>query len=570
MILAVGTWPFGSAPQAALVLNITLAGLIPVLAFDLGRRLAGHITGVSAALLLTMMPLLVIAFSMESYLYVAFILGSLDAYVSGRYRLAGVLVGLTALVRGDGVLLSASLLTYDLLAYRQLRWRLIIPAITIPAGWYLFATLYYGSPFPATLAAKTAQGEFNWLGEYFLSGFREFYWKPWLEDYGLVFYLFPILIFLGLIRAVLTERRWLILIIRDALYVLTFVGLGVTFAAWYYAPLMPGLVLLTGRGIQFVANSVARLIFHPRPGSNNQTARRATFLSLGLATSLTVLLLVAIYPVTNDIIEANPDWKARAYPDAARWIASNTNASANLATIDIGHLGYWSGRHMIDIVGLAQPDVAPHIATGDFGFAIRRYEPDMVLIGASWLPEVQSHDWFQAAYAPRQALKFNGLDEPLVLFTRLDGVKVHSQRVPSLEIQPLQADFNHQVSLTGFHVNQPAQGGLLNLTLYWQVDAPLEIDFTVFVQLVDRENNILAQGDAKPQRGFYRTTYWQPGEQVIDSFSLQLEPEIPAGDYDILVGLYEADNGARLQILDDAGQFVSDHVRLSRIRIHKP
>jgi hypothetical protein len=25
-----------------------------------------------------------------------------------------------------------------------------------------------------------------------------------------------------------------------------------------------------------------------------------------------------------------------------------------------------------------------------------------------------------------------------------------------------------------------------------------------------------------------------------------------------------------LQILDDAGQFVSDHVRLSRIRIHKP
>ena len=275
--------------------------------------------------------------------------------------------------------------------------------------------------------------------------------------------------------------------------------------------------------------------------------------------------------MTYDIIKANPDWKAQAYPDVARWITKNTNLSANLATIDIGHLGYWSNRHIIDIVGLAQPDVAPHIAKGDFGYAIRTHQPDMILIGASWLPEIQSRDWFQAEYTPRHALKLTGLDEPFVLFTRYEGVKVHSQSIPPIEIQPLYIDFNRQVTLTGYHVNQPASpGSLLNLSLVWQVETPLEIDFTVFAQLVDADNNIIAQGDAKPQNGFYPTPYWQPGEQIIDTYRLPLSHDTPPGSYDILLGFYEAGNGARLQILDDAGQFKSDHVRLRGVEVREP
>ena len=70
MILAAGTWLFGSALQAALVLNIGLSMLIPVLTFDAGRRLAGRVTGLAGALLLITAPLLIISFSMESFLYV--------------------------------------------------------------------------------------------------------------------------------------------------------------------------------------------------------------------------------------------------------------------------------------------------------------------------------------------------------------------------------------------------------------------------------------------------------------------------------------------------------------------
>ena len=49
LILAPGVWLFGSAPTAALILNIALAGLIPILAYDLGRHLSGRITGAGGA-----------------------------------------------------------------------------------------------------------------------------------------------------------------------------------------------------------------------------------------------------------------------------------------------------------------------------------------------------------------------------------------------------------------------------------------------------------------------------------------------------------------------------------------
>lgn len=568
MILAVGAWLFGSAPRAALILNVTLAALIPILAYDLGRRLAGRITGVSGALLLVWMPLLVIAFSMESYLYVALILAAFDAYAARRYMLAGLLTGVTALARGDAVLVGACILTYDFLAHRRLLWQLILPAISLPAAWYLFATVYYGSPFPATLSAKTAQGQFDWLGEHFISGFLA-YWDDWVKDYSPLFYLFPIFTLLGAVRGLWTQRLWLIVIAHAALYVATFVGLGVTFAEWYYAPLTPAAALLAARGVRFTASGSARLATKlPRLRSASGLVRLT---SMGVAAGLTVILLSLLYPVTRDVVAANPNWKAQVYPATARWIAANTSPTANLSTIDIGHLGYWSKRQIIDIVGLAQPDVPPHIAEGDFGYAIRHYQPDMVLIGALWLPEIQAMPWFQADYTPRHAFKFTDLDAPLVLFTRSDGVKVQSKTVPSTEIRPLEVDFNRQITLTGYHVNPTiVPGSPIHLTLFWQVEAPIDVDFTVFVQLVDANNNLISQGDGKPQRGFYRTVHWQPGEEVVDSYTLPLEADTPPGVYSIILGFYEAEDGARLQILDEARNFISDHVRLDGIEVQSP
>ncbi len=558
MLLAAGVWFFGSAPRAGLGLNLALATLIPVVAYDLGRRLSGRITGLGGALLLMLMPLLVMAFSMESYLYVALILAAVDAYAAGRWRLAGGLAGLTGLVRGDAILLPACMLSYDVLAQRRFRWELIIPAIAIPTGWYLFATFYYGWPFPATLSAKVAQGEFNWLGQRFIDGLAA-YWDKWTrgQDYDTL-YLFLPLVALGAAWAAWKERPWLILIARDGLYVTAFVVLAVPAADWYYASLAPGLALLSARGVQAAAEGIARWAAAP--------ARR--LLAIGLAGLLLAVLLTTLYPISQALIAGSPDWKAHVYPETARWIAANTNPSASLATIDIGHLGYWSERPIVDIVGLAQPDVSAHIAQGDFGYAIRHYQPDLVLIGYSWLPEVQAADWFQADYAPRRYFNFDRLEEPLVLFSRKSGVKVQPDLLPGLRFQPLDVDFNRQIRLAGYRLNQPLiAGSNLILTLDWQAKATPVTNYTVFVQLVDGENHILAQADEPPQQGFYSTVYWQPGEQIIDTHLVPLDRAIPPGRYAILLGLYDGQTGGRLQILNQAGKFESDYFRLDGIEV---
>jgi hypothetical protein len=374
----------------------------------------------------------------------------------------------------------------------------------------------------------------------------------------------------ALIPILRQERPWLIMLARDGLYITVFVVLGVPTAEWYYAPLMPGAALLTARGIQAVAKGIGWMMRGGRGGK--ETRNLSGRISGAVATLLIALLLAVLCPVSAKIAASHPNWKARVYPSMGRWIGQNTNASANLATIDIGHLGYWSRRQIIDIVGLAQPDVAPHIAKGDFGYAIRHYQPDLILIGYTWLPEIQASAWFQENYAPRHYFHFRMLDAPLVLFSRRVGVKVQPATAPAAEIQPLAVDFNRQIELTGYHLNQPLQpSSEVKLTLFWQAKAPLAVDFTVFAQLVDPTNNvIIAQGDSKPQDGFYPTPYWQPGETIVDRHTFSLPRELPPGHYDLLVGFYEAENGQRLQILDEAGAFESDHVRLSNIQVQAP
>ena len=46
---------------------------------------------------------------------------------------------------------------------------------------------------------------------------------------------------------------------------------------------------------------------------------------------------------------------------SAKWIASNTEDDALIAAHDIGALGYFSGRQIVDLAGLINPDVIPII-----------------------------------------------------------------------------------------------------------------------------------------------------------------------------------------------------------------
>lgn len=92
---------------------------------------------------------------------------------------------------------------------------------------------------------------------------------------------------------------------------------------------------------------------------------------------------------------------------------------------------------------------------------------------------------------------------------------------------------------------QPADGQL-TLTLGWQALAETATAYRVFVHLLAPDGHIAAQADGEPAGWQYPTTAWLPGAFILDNHVLTLPPELPPGDYQLIVGLYDPLDGRRL------------------------
>ena len=91
-----------------------------------------------------------------------------------------------------------------------------------------------------------------------------------------------------------------------------------------------------------------------------------------------------------------------------------------------------------------------------------------------------------------------------------------------------------------------AQGLPTGITLTWAPTATIQSDYTVFVQVLDATNNILAQVDSEPQGGSYPTSTWRAGDVITDTVTWPGEADT-SGWARVIVGLYGAD-GKRLPL----------------------
>jgi 4-amino-4-deoxy-L-arabinose transferase-like glycosyltransferase len=136
---------------------------------------------------------------------------------------------------------------------------------------------------------------------------------------------------------------------------------------------------------------------------------------------------------------------------------------------------------------------------------------------------------------------------------------------------PHEANLGNQVRLLGFDLaGQPRPGQGLQLILFWQALAPMDQDYMVFVHLVGKQGKIWTQRDSQPVSGFYPTYQWEPGEFVRDPYDLAIPEEIPAGEYTLIVGIYQPETGQRLTVLGGDGQVLGDSVRLQTLLVTAP
>ncbi len=111
---------------------------------------------------------------------------------------------------------------------------------------------------------------------------------------------------------------------------------------------------------------------------------------------------------------------------------------------------------------------------------------------------------------------------------------------------PLTADFGGLITLVGYDlaVNPPG------IVFYWQAKTEIKQDYVVFVHLLKDNNQLAAQMDGPPLAGNYPTSWWSPGEVVVDH---HLGGNIAPGRYRLLAGWYQLADGARLPLADGSG-----------------
>jgi hypothetical protein len=86
------------------------------------------------------------------------------------------------------------------------------------------------------------------------------------------------------------------------------------------------------------------------------------------------------------------------------------------------------------------------------------------------------------------------------------------------------------------------------VTLIWQADRPTAGNWKVFVHLVGGRGVVRGYGDRYPLQGAALTPSWQHGEVLVDEHPIQLAPDMPPGEYRLLIGFYDEPTGQRLPL----------------------
>lgn len=139
---------------------------------------------------------------------------------------------------------------------------------------------------------------------------------------------------------------------------------------------------------------------------------------------------------------------------------------------------------------------------------------------------------------------------------------------------PLDVRLGEHIRLVGYDLEQKVvePGGQVELTLYWQADAPVPIRYKVFTHLLGEQYNpatdnlLWGQQDNEPVNGQMPTTIWPPGVTIADPYSIPVANNAPPGRYQLEVGLYGLVDGERLPVIVD-GTAVDNRVLLSSVEV---
>jgi hypothetical protein len=150
---------------------------------------------------------------------------------------------------------------------------------------------------------------------------------------------------------------------------------------------------------------------------------------------------------------------------------------------------------------------------------------------------------FQSGVLPSPFDRF--LQEPPLYQVQIHGVTyVRIYQVPPQFAQPRPARFGATIRLRGYTVVDPGgPGQAARLLLFWATDAAPQEDYTLFAHLIGRDDTRFAQVDLP-----LATRQWAANRYWTTELALPIAAEVPAGQYQLVGGLYQPADGRRLPL----------------------
>lgn len=291
---------------------------------------------------------------MESSLFLLLIMLVAKAYTTRRYDWLPLLVILTVLTRFEGGLF---LPIFAVLFWRERTFPRIasfIPAFLVAAAYLFINHHLYHAYLPHSASSKFGQALSGYWGRWPWSFLHVKLWA--FTGIGAPFlytaYTIPLIFYFGYkgwlrlrgdrLNSVIAPF-WLGL---SAFYILC----NMPSYQWYYAPLIFLAVLYAIEGV-------------PR----NQRALNVLFAVLAITFATNIFVVKSMQPNWNYIAIAN-------------WINTNTSPDVSVESVEIGQIGWYTHRRVIDILGLTYPKNADHIAHHDATSWLNEDRPDFIVI----------------------------------------------------------------------------------------------------------------------------------------------------------------------------------------------
>jgi hypothetical protein len=310
-------------------------------------------------------------------------------------RITALLAACACLLRPDGLLLAGILMLVHVSERRVVRLAPLLCFALPLLAWVTAALLLFGSPVPTSLAAKLAYPDY---GPFSLAAALRAV-GPRLGVGLLFFGGLGIAEVRGRLRPLLPLVAW------TALYLLAF--LRAPNFTWYYVPALPGLIVLGVAGLCAVGRRLMEW------AADRPRAKRPALAVQGIAVASVLLIAAADLRDQHEFIDRThgPEVSGT-YRAIAHWLQDFTPAGARVGIPEVGYVGFFSNRRVLDLAGLCSPEVIPYLRKRAYEAVVHDFHPEYVVLtteGNRPLHNAILHSpWFQSHYVERARFPYRG------------------------------------------------------------------------------------------------------------------------------------------------------------------